>query len=173
MKMYVGGKTTSNVKMGKVSMVSIIFLVATFPNHICSQNKTSDYYDLCKPFPCGNITFSFPFSPTSEFGLGHSTAASLATKLPATLALPSSSLVDFTRWNSSPSQQISIPSPWLITSSSQIWAPAHVSPYETFPFHLWCCSSHASFVGRQPHALSLPLGTFSLPAAAVSLYTIK
>ena len=51
-------------------MVSIIFLVATFPNHICSQNKTSDYYDLCKPFPCGNITFSFPFSPTSEFGLG-------------------------------------------------------------------------------------------------------
>ena len=68
--MYVGGKTTSNVKMGKVSMVSIIFLVATFPNHICSQNKTSDYYDLCKPFPCGNINFSFPFSPTSEFGLG-------------------------------------------------------------------------------------------------------
>ena len=45
-------------------MVSIII----FPNHICSQEN---YYDLCQPFLCGNITFSFPFSRTEIFGLSY------------------------------------------------------------------------------------------------------
>ncbi|KAK6931528.1 Protein kinase domain [Dillenia turbinata] len=31
---------------------------------------SSPYYDVCAPFPCGNITFVFPFSPSSSFGSG-------------------------------------------------------------------------------------------------------
>lgn len=52
--------------MEKISVVFIIILVPTFPNYICSSEN---YYDLCKPFLCGNISFSFPFSPTDKFGI--------------------------------------------------------------------------------------------------------
>ncbi|KAL7240400.1 hypothetical protein ACSBR2_006117 [Camellia fascicularis] len=49
----------------------LLFLIAstTLINHTQSQTQEqSSNYDLCPPFNCSNITFSFPFSPFSSFG---------------------------------------------------------------------------------------------------------
>ncbi|EEF35375.1 serine/threonine kinase, putative [Ricinus communis] len=60
----------SSVLSSFIITLSLI-ISTTFPTHIKSQNSTSDY-DLCTPFKCGNITFSFPFSSLT-FGSGPKT----------------------------------------------------------------------------------------------------
>ncbi|OMO62513.1 hypothetical protein COLO4_33045 [Corchorus olitorius] len=47
-------------------ILSSIILSLTFPVLILSQNE--NYYNLCSPFKCGDITFPFPFSDQSTFG---------------------------------------------------------------------------------------------------------
>ncbi|XP_059655487.1 LEAF RUST 10 DISEASE-RESISTANCE LOCUS RECEPTOR-LIKE PROTEIN KINASE-like 2.1 [Cornus florida] len=51
------------------TILFLSLLLTTLLHLTHSQNLNySEYYDLCEPFQCGNITFNFPFSSLATFG---------------------------------------------------------------------------------------------------------
>ncbi|CAL5399711.1 unnamed protein product [Camellia sinensis] len=53
--------------MATQSRSSLFIITSTTTTQSQTQQQKS-YFDLCAPFNCGDITFSFPFSPSSTFG---------------------------------------------------------------------------------------------------------
>ncbi|KAL7240401.1 hypothetical protein ACSBR2_006118 [Camellia fascicularis] len=51
-----------------IFLPAILLLIITSTTTSQSQTQQKSYFDPCAPFNCGNITFSFPFSPSSTFG---------------------------------------------------------------------------------------------------------
>ncbi|RVX12748.1 Rust resistance kinase Lr10 [Vitis vinifera] len=65
---YIPRNSSPIPTMEITSLPFLIFFISTFLTLIHSQSDTS-YYNLCKPFDCGNITFSFPFSLVKQLYL--------------------------------------------------------------------------------------------------------
>ncbi|CAK9159513.1 unnamed protein product [Ilex paraguariensis] len=57
----------AKTSLSLISLLPTTLLLLIIPT-TKSQNSDSFYYDLCAPFVCGNINFSFPFSSSETFG---------------------------------------------------------------------------------------------------------
>lgn len=55
-------------KMSPTLLFTLIFLVSIFVT--ARPQDDASYYDRCRPFVCGDINFSFPFSGFDTFGTG-------------------------------------------------------------------------------------------------------